>query len=171
VSVARSIPGVRVERRQPHADGRGRFLEVLRARDYPQEFVQSNHSRSQAGVLRGLHYHTGQADLWYVVAGTAQVALVDLRERGGRPAVMVFELSEAEPSTLYIPAGVAHGFVALTDVDLLYWVTREFDSSDEHGIAWNDPTLAVPWAIDDPVLSDRDSSNPLLRWDQIPSFS
>ena len=54
---------------EPHADERGRFVEIMRAANFPDQFVQANHSRSRAGVLRGLHYHRHQADLWYVVSG------------------------------------------------------------------------------------------------------
>jgi dTDP-4-dehydrorhamnose 3,5-epimerase len=62
---------------------------------------------------------------------------------------------------------VAHGFAALTDLDLVYLVTEYFDGADEHGLAWNDPVAAVPWAIDHPTLSDRDRAAPPLDWDQV----
>lgn len=155
----------------PRGDERGHFVEILRQGDYPERFVQSNHSRSKKGALRGLHYHRLQADLWYVVSGRAQVALADLRARTVAPTTMTIELDEERPATLYIPAGVAHGYLALTDMDLVYWVTREYDATDEHGVAWNDPNLSIQWAVDDPVLSKRDAENPLLQWDLIPSFS
>jgi dTDP-4-dehydrorhamnose 3,5-epimerase len=80
---------------------------------------------------------------------------------------MTVDLSEDEPATLFIPPGVAHGFAALTELDLVYWVTRYFDGSDEHGVAWNDPTLAVPWEVDDPLLSARDAAAEPLRWDAV----
>jgi dTDP-4-dehydrorhamnose 3,5-epimerase len=165
------IPGVIHTELELHSDDRGRFAEIMRATSYPETFVQSNHSKSRAGVLRGLHYHRGQADLWYVIGGRAQVALADLRSGAGRPATATVELSSEKPATLYIPAGVAHGFLALTDVDLLYWVTAYFDGADEHGVAWNDPTLGIGWATSDPILSDRDRTNPELRWDEIPPFT
>lgn len=143
----------------------------MRVDAYPLKFVQSNHSRSSAGVLRGLHYHRNQADLWYVPRGTAQVALADLRVRADKPATATLVMSPEKPATLYIPAGVAHGFLALTDVELLYWVSNYFDGSDEYGVAWDDPTLAIPWESSDPTLSERDSSNPELRWDEIAPFT
>jgi dTDP-4-dehydrorhamnose 3,5-epimerase len=164
------IPGVAVVDLVPHVDERGRFHELVRASDYPEHFVQSNHSRSKAGVLRGLHFHRYQADLWYVTGGKMQVALADLRDRQQRPAISTFVLDFEDPRTVYIPPGVAHGFLAITDVDLIYWVTREYDAKDEHGVRWDDPTLGVKWDTDDPILSDRDRSNPELRWDQVPSF-
>jgi dTDP-4-dehydrorhamnose 3,5-epimerase len=88
-----------------------------------------------------------------------------------RSPVQTLVLDGEEPAVLYIPPGVAHGFLALTDVDLIYWVSEEYDGTDEFGVAWNDPTLAVPWGIDQPILSRRDRENPELRWDAIPSFS
>jgi dTDP-4-dehydrorhamnose 3,5-epimerase len=153
-----AIEGVVVTPVERHEDGRGFFSEIARFDGYRQ----ANHSHSRRGVLRGLHYHLRQADLWYVLRGTAQVALVDLR--AGRPGLVVETLTvgESSPCTIYVPPRVAHGFLALTDVDLVYLVTEEFDDSDEHGLAWDDPALAIPWAIPDPVLSDRDRNNPPL---------
>ncbi len=165
-----SIPGVQLAPRSPLGDPRGRFVEVFRVSEVPETFVQANHSRSKQGVLRGLHYHRTQADLWYVVAGRAQVALVDLRNGPGAPTVETLNMDSDHPATLYIPAGVAHGFAALSDIELLYWVTAEYDASDEFGIAWNDPQLAIPWELSDPVLSARDRENPPLNWDDIPRF-
>ncbi len=165
-----SIPGLQLNRRVPFTDVRGRFVEIFRVSEVPETFVQANHSSSKNGTLRGLHYHRDQADLWYVMAGRAQVALVDLRGRSGVPTVETLVLSSDEPATLYIPAGVAHGFAALTDLELLYWVTAEYDASDEYGIAWNDPQLAIPWELADPVLSARDRENAPLNWDDIPRF-
>lgn len=165
-----AIEGVILTGLEQHADKRGSFVEVFRQASYPEPFVQANHSRSRAGVLRGLHYHRKQADLWYVVGGRAQVALVDLRRRG-KPISRMLDLSQDQPSSLYIPAGVAHGFLALEELDLIYAVTAEYDASDEYGIAWDDPTLALPWKQNRPVVSERDSSNPRLDWATIPSFS
>jgi dTDP-4-dehydrorhamnose 3,5-epimerase len=161
------IPGVVLLRPEVHGDDRGFFLETIREDALGVRFVQANHSHSRAGVLRGLHFHARQADAWYVVRGRARVGLADLRARSPRPAAAAIELSDQDPATLYIPPGVAHGFAALTDLDLVYWVTRYFDGADEHGIAWDDPIAAVPWEVRDPVLSDRDASAPLLDWDRI----
>jgi dTDP-4-dehydrorhamnose 3,5-epimerase len=158
------IPGVVVVVPEVHADDRGFFLETLREDVLGTTFVQGNHSRSKAGVLRGLHYHARQADAWYVVHGRCRVGLADLRKRTERPASLTIDLSEDDPATLFIPPGVAHGFAALTDLDLVYWVTHYFDGTDEHGVAWNDPTLAVPWEIPDPLLSERDAGAGSLEW-------
>ncbi|MCA1840830.1 MAG: dTDP-4-dehydrorhamnose 3,5-epimerase family protein [Actinomycetota bacterium] len=152
---------------QIHSDERGSFIEIFREEALGTHFVQGNHSRSKAGVLRGLHYHKHQADAWYVIGGTAQAMLADLRTRTDSPTVVSVDLVADEPRVLYIPPGVAHGFLAVTDVDLIYWVTGYYDASDEFGVAWDDPTLVAPWKIDSPVLSERDLSNPKLDWDSI----
>ena len=165
------IRGVEIISLQQHADQRGGFVEILKARNHDTTFVQANHSHSMPGVLRGLHYHRHQADLWYVVRGRAQVGLVDLRDqRRATPLCDSVFLDAEAPATLYIPPGVAHGFLALTDLDLIYWVTMEYDGSDEYGIAWDDRRLAIEWLDADPILSDRDAANPELGWAEIPAF-
>lgn len=156
-----SIPGVSVVEVKSLPDDRGWFAEIARSSTYPDAFVQLNHSHSRRGVLRGLHYHREQADLWYLARGRAQVALADLRDPA-ETRVDTLILDAAAPKTLYIPPGVAHGYVALTDVDLLYLVTREYDAADEFGVAWDDPALAIPWEVSDPILSPRDRSNPRI---------
>ena len=161
------IPGALIGRPKVWEDDRGAFMEIMREQNFPASFVQSNHSHSKAGVLRGLHYHRKQADLWYVMNGRAQAMMADLRTKTDKPAVVSVDLEAGDPKVLYIPAGVAHGFLAVTDVDLIYWVTHYYDSTDEFGIAWDDPTLQAPWKTDSPLLSDRDKDNPKLEWDSI----
>jgi dTDP-4-dehydrorhamnose 3,5-epimerase len=166
------IDGVQIWRPQVHADARGRFVEIFRTAEVPGPIAQSNHSRSAAGVLRGLHFHRHQADLWYLVGGSAQVALADLRRPVAVPPTHTFVLDGDVPTAVYVPPGVAHGYLALTEIDLIYWVTREYDPSDEHGVAWDDPTLAIEWRLQaPPILSDRDAENPPLQWDRLPAFS
>jgi dTDP-4-dehydrorhamnose 3,5-epimerase len=162
-----AIEGVLERRLTTHADTRGAFTELWRdtwtAPLASKPFVQSNLSRSRAGVLRGMHFHLRQSDLWVVVDGRALVATVDLRAGASgwsQAAVQTLELEVG--STVLIPERVAHGFLALSDLALVYFVTQEFDDSDEHGFAWDDPTARIPWAMDDPILSDRDRSNPPL---------
>ena len=154
-----------------HADARGAFRELWRAKAFPgRDFVQANLSSSAAGVLRGLHLHRRQDDLWIVAAGRALVALVDVRPlldgTGPGPLVETRELGPDE--WVVIPTGVAHGFLALEPLELIYLVTNEYDGSDELGFAWDDPAVAVPWpalpvtADGRPILSDRDLANPSL---------
>jgi dTDP-4-dehydrorhamnose 3,5-epimerase len=163
-----SIAGVRLIHPHRHPDERGWFLEVLREKDFAANFLQANHSHSREGVLRGLHYHRRQADAWYVVSGRARVGLADLRVTN-QPEVATVELSADDPAVLYIPPGVAHGFLAMTELDLIYLVTEYYDASDEFGVAWDDPTLAVPWQARAPILSDRDREAPRLEWSQVSS--
>lgn len=161
------IPGVLIATPKVFEDERGYQMEVLRASVFGDEFVQSNHTHSNAGVLRGLHYHRNQADAWYVTSGELQAMLVDIRTRTDPPTVVSIDLDSSSPRVLYIPPGVAHGFLAITDVDLIYWVTNYYDGSDEYGVAWDDPTVKAPWRIEKPILSERDRSNPRLDWSSI----
>jgi len=168
-SAPSALPGVRHGTIARHGDTRGSFRELWRAGAFPgATFVQANLSTSAAGVLRGLHLHRRQDDLWVVAEGRALVALVDVRPAldGGAPAVETRELGEDD--WVYIPTGVAHGFLALEPLHLVYLVTNEYDGSDELGFAWDDPAVDVPWPALDmtpdgrPILSERDAANPSL---------
>jgi dTDP-4-dehydrorhamnose 3,5-epimerase len=181
--VPSAIPGVRWGRLARHADERGSFRELWRARAFVDmdpdlagaapdggfSFVQSNLSVSSPGVLRGLHLHRRQLDHWVVTAGVAFVALVDVRPMigGGDRPIVETHVAEADTS-VSIPTGVAHGFLALDALELIYFVTNEYDGSDEHGFAWDDPLAAVPWpavpgsGTGRPILSPRDLANPSL---------
>lgn len=164
-----------------HGDLRGSFRELWRASAFgtldlrvaglpAPAFTQANLSSSSPGVLRGLHLHRRQLDHWIVTEGRALVALVDVRPLvGGTAERPLVEVREAPvDTTVTIPAGVAHGFLALEPLELVYLVTNEFDGSDELGFAWDDPLAAVSWpAVPGtpdglPILSDRDRSNPSL---------
>jgi dTDP-4-dehydrorhamnose 3,5-epimerase len=166
ISPSERIADVLIVELKPHADERGRFVEIFRKEWFPQRpwrAIQSNHSESAAGVLRGLHYHHRQVDYWYLFAGHIRVGLADLRRRSPTFGhTVVIDMRAEERQGLYIPVGVAHGFVALTRASLMYIVDAYYDGADEHGVAWNDPTLNIEWGIDGPVLSDRDRQNPFL---------
>jgi len=164
------IRDVKLVKLASFADERGRFLESFRKEWFPEygwDVIQANRSDSLAHVLRGLHFHRHQVDYWYPAFGRLQVALYDLRvgspTRGTRE---VFEIGEQDPVGVLVPPGVAHGFLALGDATLTYLVNRYYDPGDEHGVAWNDPTIAIPWGTDSPLLSERDRTNPFL--DEIP---
>ena len=166
-----ALPGVRYGAIARHADGRGSFRELWRAADFPDAgFVQANLSTSDAGVLRGLHLHRRQDDLWVVASGRAFVALVDVRpllERSG-PAATVETRELPADSWVYIPTGVAHGFLAVEPLELIYLVTNAYDGSDELGFAWDDPAVGIAWPAlgatpgGRPVTSVRDAANPPL---------
>lgn len=154
-----------------NADERGSFRELWRASAFADKrFVQANLSTSATGVLRGLHLHQRQDDLWIVAGGRALVALVDIRACLADPAAPpAIETRALGPDDwVVIPSGVAHGFLALDPLDLVYLVTNEYDGSDELGFAWDDPAVAVPWPTlpgtpdGRPILSGRDGSNPSL---------
>ena len=123
-----------------HPDGRGEFGELWRhewtsglaARGVQADMRQANMSRSDARVLRGLHVHQHQADVWVIADGHPFVALVDTRPaiRGvGRPVVETIDAGPGE--TFYLPAGVAHGFYARDPLMLVYLVTNTYDGTDE----------------------------------------
>lgn len=166
------LPGVRYGAVARHADDRGSFRELWRAGSLQDAdpFVQVNLSTSAAGVLRGLHLHRRQLDYWVVASGRAFVALVDVRPMlDGSARLASVETRELRPDDwVVIPEGVAHGFLALEPLELIYLVTNLYDGSDEHGFAWDDPTVAVRWPIVDampgggPIVSERDAGNPPL---------
>jgi dTDP-4-dehydrorhamnose 3,5-epimerase len=174
------LDGVSWGRLVSHTDERGAFREIWRAswisggtapgrsasgRGVGDQFVQANLSTSGAGVLRGLHYHRRQLDRWTIARGRAFVALVDVRpvlaDLSAAPLVEAREIGPDE--WVVIPSGVAHGFYAIEATDLLYFVTNEYDGTDELGFAWDDPDVSVRWPDRDPILSTRDRSNPSLR--------
>jgi dTDP-4-dehydrorhamnose 3,5-epimerase len=179
-----ALPSVRYGTIERHADERGSFRELWRdsdvgaiapenagaAPDARPRFVHANLSTSAPGVLRGLHLHRRQLDRWVIATGRAFVALVDVRPMlagGARPTVETRVL--AADDWVEIPAGVAHGFLALEAVELVYLVSTEYDGSDERGFAWDDPLAAVPWPAvgvtqdGGPILSERDRTNPSLE--------
>lgn len=153
------------------ADQRGFFLETYRAADYAAlgittNFVQDNHSRSTRGSIRAFHFQAdpGQAKLVCVARGRAWDVVVDIRRSSPTFGEWEsFELDDERHLQLYIPVGFAHGFCALTEVvDFIYKVGSYYDPATERGIAWDDPALAIPWPVDEPMVSSRDRSNPTL---------
>jgi dTDP-4-dehydrorhamnose 3,5-epimerase len=160
------IEGVLLIELVVHGDTRGFFVERFQAERFaeqglPSRFVQDNHSRSTPGVLRGLHYqHTpAQGKLVGVTRGRIWDVAIDVRPDSPTFGRMVgAELSDMNGRLLWIPAGFAHGYCVLGDepADLLYKVDALYNPKGEGGIAWDDPELAVPWPISDPIISDRD---------------
>lgn len=161
------IDGVLLFALRTFPDHRGSFTEDFRREWIPEgrEMVQGNLSFSKVNVLRGLHFHRDQADWWTIVAGAAAIGLYDLRS--GSPTHRIGTTVRLDTheglSALYIPAGVAHGFYAERDVILHYLVDAYHTGDDENGLAWDDPALGIAWPTDEPILSDRDRSNPPLR--------
>ena len=129
-------------------------------------FVQDNHSSSGKDTLRGLHYqlHHPQAKLCRVIEGEALDVAVDLRP--GSPHFGKWTsvlLSAKNQNQIYIPGGVAHGVLALTDrVQLLYKCSDFYDLKDERGVLWSDPELKISWGISNPLVSEKDAKLPTL---------
>ena len=170
-----SLPGVFELRPKVLRDKRGFFLETYHQDKFAafgiaDRFVQDNHSCSTKGTLRGLHYqlHHPQAKLCRVVEGAALDVALDIR--AGSPQFGKWtsvQLSAKLNNQVYIPAGLAHGFLALTrTVQFLYKCSDFYDPGDEHGILWSDPDLNIAWGIAAPIVSQRDASFPQLS--QIP---
>lgn len=160
------ISGVYIANLQIYGDTRGSFREMFRKDWFPQrdwQIIQSNCSHSKQGVLRGLHYHFHQVDYWYVVAGEIRAALFDMRPQSPTyMATQTVDMGGENDIGLFIPIGVAHGFATLRDARLVYIVDNYYDSSDEFGVAWDDPQLNLDWGHRSPILSRRDQQNPHL---------
>ena len=162
------INGVVIAKPQTFQDDRGFFVETWRQEWVPESkpMIQSNRADRAKGTLVGLHYHLNQSDYWYVSHGLAQVVLHDLRQnsptQGATQSLHLGAVSEKEQKGVYIPPGVAHGFAAITDITITYLVDNYYDPNDELGVAWNDEQIGIVWEIENPILSERDQSNPRL---------
>ena len=170
--IGTDLPGVILIEPQVFRDARGFFLETFHAGKYaaagiPQTFVQDNQSSSVKNTLRGLHlqWRKPQGKLVRVVRGEVWDVAVDLRRdlpTFGRWTAV--SLSADNFHQLYVPAGCAHGFCVLSDVaEVEYKCTELYDPADEVGIAYDDPELAIPWPVTEPLLSPRDQHHPTLR--------
>ncbi len=172
IQASQVIADVIVVEPDRHGDARGRFVETYRRSWFPlgREMTQANRSEKEAGAVVGLHYHLHQADYWYVLRGTARVVLHDLRAGSTTEgATLTLDLDGDHDRGLFIPPGVAHGFASLTDLTLWYLVDGYYNPRDELGVAWDDPEIGADWGLTEPVLSDRDRTNP-RRADLDPAF-
>lgn len=154
------------------ADERGVFLESFRQEWFaslsPQlDFIQDNISRSEAGVVRGLHYQMGehaQGKLITVCSGCILDVAVDIRKKSptfGR--WIAIELNEENGKELWIPPGFAHGFSVLSERAVVqYKCTAYYNKASERGIRWDDPDLAIDWKVQRPLLSPKDQVLPRL---------
>jgi dTDP-4-dehydrorhamnose 3,5-epimerase len=139
------------------ADERGWFTELMRSSLLPKPVRQSNLVFSREGVIRGLHYHErGQDDLFACVYGSVRVVVLD-RETG---EAFTEDIGDDNPTAIYIPGTLAHGYEALTDCLFLYHVTEEYDAAapDEHGLCWADHRVKHLWSTEQPILSERDAA-------------
>ena len=168
-----SIPGLIIIEPQVFGDHRGFFMESWNKRTMEEaglfyNFVQDNHSSSTVkGTLRGIHFQYGdksQAKLVRCVRGVVLDVAVDLRKDS--PAYKkwyAIELSVENQEQFLIPRGFGHGFVTLTDnVEFMYKADNYYAPEADGGIRWNDPTLAINWGIENPILSEKDKTAPLI---------
>jgi dTDP-4-dehydrorhamnose 3,5-epimerase len=178
-----SLPGVLELRPKIFRDARGFFMETYHQTRFSElgirnVFVQDNHSCSSKGTLRGLHYqlHHPQSKLCRVVEGEALDVAVDIRlgsPHFGKSVTVL--LSAKDQNQIYVPAGFAHGFLALAEtVQFLYKCSDFYDPADEHGILWNDPGLNITWNVAHPIVSEKDLKSPKLAdvpRDLLPRYS
>jgi len=153
-------------------DLRGFFKETFQVQRYREagieyDFKQDNYSRSQKGALRGLHFQKTkpQGKLVSCSHGAVFDVVVDVNPTSANFGEYVgVELSEDNNRQLWVPPGYAHGFCVLTDyADFQYKCTDYYNPSDEGGVIWSDPDVAIQWPIDQPLLSEKDANLPSLK--------
>lgn len=177
------LPGVLLLRPRVFADDRGWFFESYSDRTMdqvlgqPVRFVQDNHSSSRCGVLRGLHYQlppAAQGKLVRLVRGRSFHAVVDIRRSAATFGRWTSAILGAEERTqLWVPAGMAHGLLALEDgTEVTYKVTTPWSPAHERSILWNDPRIGIAWPTTGaPLLSAKDADAPTLEQAELPSDS
>ncbi len=167
------LPGVIVIQPKTFADERGFFLETYKKSDFaaagiPADFVQENHSKSVRGTLRGLHAQRApkaQGKLVRVVEGEIFDVAVDVRRDSPMFGRWVSVLLSADNQrSVYVPAGCLHGFCVMSpEAQVIYKTTDEYAPELEYGVQWDDSTLAIPWPVTTPRLSERDRRWPSLE--------
>lgn len=166
------IPDVLLIEPKVFGDDRGFFLESFHAKRYADAgvvgpFVQDNMSRSVKGTLRGLHFQepNAQGKLVQCLAGAVWDVAVDIRK--GSPTFgrwVAAELTGENKHQLWVPAGFAHGFCVVSDsADFFYKCTALYSPESERSVAWDDPDLAIPWPVKQPLLSAKDQRAPRLK--------
>ena len=165
------LQGLLLIKPQIFKDQRGFFLETFQQSAYEKlgiqcSFVQDNHSFSQKGCIRGMHFQSfpGQAKLIRVAIGKIYDVAVDIRSHsptyGQWEAVVLDDKSHHQ---LFIPVGFAHGFCVLSpEAHVLYKVSTLYDAKFEKGFRWDDPTVKIEWPIEHPIISERDQQAPFL---------
>jgi dTDP-4-dehydrorhamnose 3,5-epimerase len=163
------IPQVVLIEPQVFGDTRGFVMETYKQSDFAPfvdaGFVQENHSKSQRGTLRGLHFQVGhhaQGKLVRVISGEIFDVAVDIRPESPTRGKWVSSVLSADNRRMvYIPPWCAHGFCVLSETaEVVYKATTEYAPAHESGLMWNDPALAISWPISLPLLSERDTKWP-----------
>ncbi len=166
-----ALPGVCLIELDVHRDSRGFFVEQFRAERMAalgvrDTFVQDNHSRSVRGTLRGMHWQwrRPQAKLLRVLSGAIFDVVVDVRRGSSTFARWLgTDMHGDDFRWIYVPHGFAHGFLVLSDAaEVEYKCSDVYDPGGEAGLPWDDPLVAIRWPTDDPLLSARDRSHPVL---------
>lgn len=168
-----SIPDVIVLEPKVFGDDRGFFFESFNQKAFQEatgldvQFVQDNHSKSARNVLRGLHYQVQQPQgkLVRVVQGEVFDAVVDIRKNSPTYGQWVgLHLSAENKKQLWVPPGLAHGFVVLSETaEFLYKTTDYYAPAHERCISWNDPAIGIEWPIvGEPLLSAKDKAGTSL---------
>ncbi|HEC2597214.1 dTDP-4-dehydrorhamnose 3,5-epimerase [Raoultella ornithinolytica] len=167
------ISDVKIIQPKVFGDARGFFVETFEKKRYQEmlnidlDFVQDNHSRSTKGVLRGLHFQTqhAQGKLVRVVRGEVFDVAVDIRPDS--PTFGQWEgviLSEDNKTQFWIPPGLAHGFVVLSDIaDFEYKCTDYYNPGFEGCVVWNDSDIGIDWPEKNPLLSEKDKLGKTLK--------
>lgn len=173
------IKGVWIIDPRVHNDARGYFMESYKQAEFEKHigkinFIQDNESKSTVGVLRGLHYQLApfaQSKLVRAIVGTVLDVAVDIRK--GSPTFgqyVAVELSAENKRQLFVPQGMAHGFLVLSpEAVFAYKVDNPYSPQAERGIRFNDPAIGINWEIseDKLLLSDKDKQAPLLKYAEI----
>lgn len=176
-----AIPDVIIVAPDIYKDHRGFFLESYNQKIYKENginanFVQDNYSKSEKGILRGLHSQNPnpQAKLVRVVKGAVLDVAVDVRK--GSPTFgkwVSAELSDDNFRQLFIPQGFLHGFYVLSDTaEFEYKCDNFYSKHDEVSVRWDDPQIGIDWPVKEPILSEKDKNAPLLKdiIDKLPKY-
>ncbi len=167
------IPDLFIIQPAVYADERGYFYESYNKTVFEKcgihaDFIQDNQSLSQKGVLRGLHFQNppfAQGKLVRTIKGAIYDVAVDIRKNSPTYGKYFgFELNETNKTMLWIPPGFAHGFLTLENNTIFsYKCTNVYNKAAEDSLLWNDPTLAIDWKVNNPILSEKDKSGNLFN--------
>lgn len=167
------IEGLLVIQPKVFHDERGYFYEPYNKKTYAEagitdEFVQDNQSFSQKGVIRGMHFQNpphAQAKLLRILQGKIWDVVIDIRKSSPTYGKHFgIELSAENKTIFYVPQGFAHGFLTLEDDTLLLYKCSDFyNKASEESLSWNDPDVAIPWNITNPILSEKDLNGKMLK--------
>ncbi|MEO1048551.1 MAG: dTDP-4-dehydrorhamnose 3,5-epimerase [Pseudomonadota bacterium] len=177
--ISTNIPGPKIIKPKVFGDERGYFMETWNEAGFAEvgldlKWVQDNHSHSQKGVLRGLHFQNPgpQGKLVRVARGAVYDVAVDLRRSSEHFGKWVgVELSAQNKRMFWVPEGFAHGFLTLEDdTDFLYKCTAPYAPQSEYTLAWDDETVGVDWPVSglDPIISEKDAVG--LSLADVPAF-